>query len=58
MTMFAMLFAYSEWLDSEGLIVSDHGHAHIGRSDGAQPIEDKRTHEDLVNEFLATHPHA
>ena len=33
------LFAYSEWLDSEGLIVSD--------KEG-----DARTHEELVREFL------
>ncbi len=35
------LLAFSEWLDSEGLIVSDQG-------DGA----DKRAHDDLAAEFV------
>lgn len=34
------LLAYSEWLDGEGLVVAD-----------SYP-EDKRTHEDLVKEFI------
>lgn len=33
------LFSYSEWLDSEGLIISDSA-------------GDKRTHEELVRDFL------
>lgn len=36
-----LLFQYSEWLDGEGIIVSD-------QEEGA----DKRTHDDLVTEFL------
>lgn len=37
---FDLLFGYSEWLDSQGLILPD--------SQGA----DKRTHEELAKEFL------
>lgn len=36
------LFRYSEWLDSQKLIKSDQG-----------PEADKRTHEQLVSEFIA-----
>lgn len=36
------IFAYSEWLDSEGLVKSDSG-----------PGADDRTHEVLTDEFLA-----
>lgn len=35
------LFAYSEWLDSEGLIVSD------------SISDDTRSHDELVTDFLA-----
>lgn len=37
----SLVFQYSEWLDGEGLIVSDEQ-------------GDDRTHEQLANEFLAT----
>ena len=41
------LFAYSEWLDEQGLIASDEGDA-----------PDKRSHEQLVADFLASRqPH-
>lgn len=36
-----VLFAYSEWLDGQGLVVSDQG------SDA-----DKRSHDELVSDFL------
>lgn len=36
--------SFSEWLDSQGLIVSDQ-----------TPDADTRTHEDLANEFIAEH---
>jgi hypothetical protein len=35
-----LLHAYSEWLDSEGLVK-------------AETVEDSRSHDDLVTEFLA-----
>lgn len=37
---FWSLFAYSEWLDQQGLIVGD-------------TATDRRSHEDLVNQYLA-----
>lgn len=37
----ALLTTYSEWLDSQGLVVSDQG-----------PDADKRSHSDLAVEFL------
>jgi hypothetical protein len=37
-----ILLAYSEWLDSQGLVVSDQGED-----------ADKRTHEELAREFAA-----
>lgn len=37
----ALLTTYSEWLDGQGLVVSDQG-----------PDADKRSHSDLAVEFL------
>lgn len=51
MTTQQTLVAYSEWLDSEGLIVSDRGNV-TGQND-EPPVEDKRTHDDLAREFIA-----
>ena len=39
MNLQSTLLAYSEWLDSEGLVIGDNG-------------EDKRTHNELVDEFI------
>lgn len=36
------LLAYSEWLDSEGLIVNDQ-----------DPDADKRSHDELAQEFIS-----
>lgn len=41
------LLAYSEWLDSERLIVSDH----MSRKDGK--ALDGRSHDELAREFIA-----
>lgn len=40
MSEFDILFEYSEWLDGEGLIIGD------------KASRDKRTHEELVTDFL------
>ena len=39
MTDYDVLFAYSEWLDSQGLVTET-------------TKEDRRSHDELVNEFL------
>lgn len=40
-----LIFQYSQWLDSEGLIVGD------------QVSDDKRSHNDLAREFLVKEGH-
>ncbi len=39
-----LLMVFSEWLDSQGLIVGDKN------------SKDKRSHEELARDFLATNP--
>lgn len=45
-----VIFAYSEWLDSQGLIVGDE--VELERA-GGEKGPDTRTHEELVHDFLA-----
>lgn len=43
LTLEQSLFGYSEWLDGQGIIVSD-----------LPETADKRSHEDLVRDFLVS----
>jgi hypothetical protein len=47
-----LLKGFSEWLDQEGLIVPDSGGPLPDSVPRKGPGEDKRSHEDLVREFL------
>lgn len=43
------LLAFSEWLDSEGLIVGDQERTVVG----SPAVADQRTHEELAEAFIA-----
>lgn len=47
-----LLLAYSEWLDSEGLVKPDH---EVPSDSGGSYLIDTRPHDQLVAEFLEQH---
>jgi hypothetical protein len=49
-----LILQYSEWLDFQGLIVAEKDDS-VGQAQMKNPGEDKRTHEQLVKDFLNEH---